>query len=80
MNNSFSFFKQLILLKEGGTRYALSFKKLSEIFVAHPCFNEQEKISKLLKDLDNLITLHQRKQVIKEDKKNVKKTTKRVIF
>ena len=71
MNNSFSFFKQLILLKEGGTRYALSFKKLSEIFVAYPCFNEQEKISKLLKDLDSLITLHQRKC---EKLKNLKKS------
>ena len=61
MNNSFAFFKQLILSKEGGTRYALSYKKLSSLEISLPSIKEQEQISSFLMKLDKVITLHQRK-------------------
>lgn len=71
MNNCNKFFKQLVSSKEGGTRYALSFKKLSILSVAIPKKKEQLKISKLIIELDNLITLHQREYYFNKDLKEI---------
>ena len=59
MNNSYSFFKQIVLSKEGGTRYALSYKKLAALKVTIPEKQEQLKIATTLIELDKVITLHQ---------------------
>ena len=58
----------------------LSGNIVKELSIDLPFCDEQKLIGTFFNKLDSLITLHQRKQVIKEDKKNVKKTTKRVIF
>ena len=63
---------------DGRTNYNLG--DYFELVVPVPSIKEQKQIAMFIENLNNLITLHQRKQVIKEDKKNVKKTTKRVIF
>lgn len=72
MNNSYAFFKQLILSKEGGTRYALSFKKLSALEVSIGTEEEQHKISSFLIKLDKVITLHQREAHFKKASKTEK--------
>ena len=61
MNWSNNFLKQLVMSKEGGTRYALSFSKLSKMHVDAPSLSEQTKIGEYFAQLDNAITLHQRK-------------------
>lgn len=47
--------------KKGGTRTRLYYKTLCEFSIMVPKSVEQCKISKLLLDVDHLITLHQRK-------------------
>ena len=64
----------------GSTFESLNSESIKNALVVVPSSNEQRSIGNLFLKLDAIITLHQRKQVIKEDKKNVKKTTKRVIF
>lgn len=64
MNSSNTFLSQLLWTKEGGTRFALSYTKLSELLVNLPSIKEQKKITGILKKLDDLITLHQRKLVL----------------
>lgn len=44
-----------------GTFATIILKNLNEILVNLPCISEQEKISCCLSNLDNLITLYQRK-------------------
>lgn len=61
MNNNLAFLNQLIFSKEGGTRYALSFKKLRVLDLKITSKKEQDKISELFLKLEFLITLHQRK-------------------
>ena len=61
MNWSNNFLKQLVMSKEGGTRYALSFSKLSKMHVDTPSLSEQTKIGEYFAQLDNAITLNQRK-------------------
>ena len=75
-----TFRNPVTILAQGISRFNISKNKVMEIEIPLPKKEEQEKIGQLFYKLDSLITLHQRKQVIKEDKKNVKKTTKRVIF
>ncbi|MGP4117880.1 restriction endonuclease subunit S [Levilactobacillus zymae] len=48
-------------LSEGGVRDTLSFNQLSEMNIIFPTYPEQEKIGAFFKQLDNTITLHQRK-------------------
>lgn len=56
INNTDEIRKQLIMLKEGGTRYALSFSKFCAMHVVIPSsFEEQQKIAKCLSSLDNVI-------------------------
>lgn len=60
MNHNSNFKNQIVQSTEGGTRYALSGKKLARLFVKIATADEQEKITKLLLELDNLITSKQR--------------------
>ncbi len=56
-----SFRKNMILLAQGISRYNISKNKVMEIKVDIPTrIDEQQKIGSLFKNLDNLITLHQR--------------------
>lgn len=53
--------KQIILLAQGVSRYNISKTKMMEIDISIPDITEQQKIGNLFFNLDNLITLHQRK-------------------
>jgi len=64
--------KNIILLAQGISRYNISKNKMMEIEIPIPSLSEQEKIGAYFKDLDNLITLHQRKvDLLKEYKKGL---------
>lgn len=71
---------KMALMAQGVQRFVLSKYQFESIEISYTKLEEQKKTADFLTNIDTLITLHQRKQVIKEDKKNVKKTTKRVIF
>ncbi len=57
--------KNIILLAQGISRYNISKNKMMEIEIPMPSLPEQKKIGVYFKDLDNLITLHQRDKSIK---------------
>ena len=57
-------------LQEGSVRLYFYYDKLCECQMLMPCIQEQKKISKTLDNLDNLITLYQRKS---DELKEVKK-------
>ena len=62
--------KEFAVRVEGGSVTNLYFDKLKNIDVSYPSLKEQEKIAAYFENLDNLITLHQRKcDEIKEIKK-----------
>ena len=52
---------KIILLAQGISRYNISKNKLMEIAVSLPSLDEQKMIGQYFSQLDNLITLHQRK-------------------
>ena len=62
--------EKIILLAQGISRYNISKTKVMEIAVPIPSLSEQKCIGQYLYDLDNIITLHQRKL---EKLKNIKK-------
>ncbi|WP_373845639.1 restriction endonuclease subunit S, partial [Clostridium sp.] len=62
--------KNFIFLAQGISRYNISKSKVMEIKVPIPELAEQERIGGLFRQLDNLITLHQRKL---SELENVKK-------
>ena len=70
-------YKQMALLAQGVQRFVLSKSQFESISFSIPNIKEQEKISRLLENLDNLITLHQRKC---EKLKNVKKSLLEKMF
>ncbi len=53
--------KKLTLLAQGISRYNISKIKVMEIAVPLPRLDEQARIGSFFRDLDALITLHQRK-------------------
>ena len=53
--------KQLSIVSEGTGQHVLSLKKFKNIETSFPNIREQQKIGKFFKQLDFLITLHQRK-------------------
>ncbi|MEG1009580.1 MAG: restriction endonuclease subunit S, partial [Clostridia bacterium] len=55
----------------------LSYEQLNKMDVSYPKIEEQKKISTLLINLDNLITLHQRKL---EKLQNIKKSLLEKMF
>ena len=58
---SSSFREKIILLAQGISRYNISKNKVMEIDVFIPSYKEQIQIGKYFRDIDTLITLHQRK-------------------
>ena len=54
--------KKIIFLAQGISRYNISKKKMMEIKIPLPLDTEQQQLGDIFKQLDNLITLHQRKQ------------------
>lgn len=68
--NSTKMLSQVDSLSSGSTRKRISRRNLENIVLAVPILNEQEKIGVFFKQLDNLITLHQRKlDILKKQKK-----------
>ena len=64
--------KKIIFLAQGISRYNISKNKMMEICVPLPSLGEQKKIGNFCKNLDELITLHQRKlEVLKKLKKGL---------
>ena len=64
--------KKIIFLAQGISRYNISKNKMMEICVPLPSLGEQKKIGNFCKNLDELITLHQRKcDVLKKLKKGL---------
>lgn len=52
--------KKITFLAQGISRYNISKNGVMEIEVPIPSLDEQERLGRYFKDLDNLITLHQR--------------------
>ena len=61
LNYGKEFTKFSSLQKQGGSRTYMYFAKLKELVLTMPKVEEQTKISSILSNIDNLITLHQRK-------------------
>ena len=72
LNNSNFIKKQILSLKEGGTRYALSFSKFKKLKISLPSLEEQEKIANFLSAVDKKIDLIQTQiQKMEEFKKGL---------
>ena len=56
--------ENFILLAQGISRYNISKTKAMDILIPVPSFNEQKNIGAFFWNLDNLITLHQRKFIM----------------
>ena len=69
--------KQLSMAAEGTGQNVLAHNKFKNMLVNVPKLNEQERIGSLFSNLDNLITLHQRKL---EKLKNIKKSCLEKMF
>lgn len=69
--------KKIIFLSQGISRYNISKNKMMEICVPLPSLGEQKKIGNFCKNLDELITLHQRKY---EKLKNIKQSMLEKMF
>ena len=52
---------KIIFLAQGISRYNISKNKMMEITIPVPSLSEQRQVGSFFKELDNLITLHQRK-------------------
>ena len=74
---SASFRKKVILLAQGISRYNISKNKVMELELLLPSLAEQHQIGAYFLNLDNLITLHQRKL---EKLKNIKKSLLEKMF
>ena len=55
---------KIILLAQGISRYNISKNKVMEIAVSLPSLDEQKLIGQYFRQLDNLITLHQRQTIV----------------
>ena len=69
--------EKIILLAQGISRYNISKNKLMEIAVSLPSLDEQKLIGQYFRQLDNLITLHQREL---EKLQNIKKSMLEKMF
>ena len=72
-----SFRKEMTFLAQGISRYNISKNKVMEVEISVPTLKEQTKIGEYFRNLDNLITLHQRKL---EKLKNIKKSMLEKMF
>ena len=69
--------KEFAMRVEGGSVTNLYFEKLKNIEVSFPKKEEQKKIARFFEEIDNLITLHQRKL---EKLQNIKKSMSEKLF
>ena len=69
--------KKITFLAQGISRYNISKNKMMEIEIPIPSLEEQNRIGAYFQNLDNLITLHQRKV---EKLKNIKKSMLQKMF
>ncbi|MBU7540607.1 restriction endonuclease subunit S [Levilactobacillus brevis] len=64
------FRKKVKRIVQGGTQIYVNYPAVSNLYLELPKIEEQQKIGSFFKQLDNLITLHQRKlDLLKEQKK-----------
>lgn len=70
-------YKQRVLRDEGAAQPNLSAKSLSEFFIPIPEAEEDQSVADFLDNVDNYITLHQRKL---DELKNMKKTLLQQMF
>ena len=64
--------EQILTLKEGGTRYALSYKKLEKLSILLPILEEQQKIADFLSSIDSKIeSIGKELEGLKEFKKGL---------
>lgn len=70
-------YKQRVLRDEGAAQPNLSARSLSEFFIPIPQAEEDQSVADFLDNVDNYITLHQRKL---EELKNMKKTLLQQMF
>ena len=61
MLRSFPMRKKITFLAQGISRYNISKNKMMDIEIPLPSLEEQKKIGSYFRNLDHLITLHQRK-------------------
>lgn len=59
-----SFRKEMTFLAQGISRYNISKNKVMEVEISVPTLKEQTKIGEYFRNLDKLITLHQRKRFL----------------
>ena len=69
--------KKFIFLAQGISRYNISKNRVMDIEIPVPNIDEQRKVGQFFKDIDDLITLHQRKL---EQLKELNKTYLQVMF
>jgi len=72
-----SFRKEMTFLAQGISRYNISKNKVMEVEIPVPSLDEQSKIGRYFANLDNLITLHQRKC---EEQKKYKKALMQILL
>lgn len=77
MLRSSSMRKKITFLAQGISRYNISKNKMMDIEIPLPNIEEQKQIGSYFRNLDNLITLHQRKL---EKLKNIKKSCLEKMF
>ena len=72
--------EKIVFLAQGISRYNISKKKMMEITIPLPSDSEQSKLGSIFKQLDNLITLHQRGLIkIQGDKNGKKRSFRRIV-
>ena len=72
--------QKIVFLAQGISRYNISKKKMMEIEVPMPICAEQRQLGGIFKQLDNLITLHQRGLIkIQGDKNGKKRSFRRIV-
>ncbi len=59
-----SFRKEMTFLAQGISRYNISKNKVMEVCIPVPTIEEQTKVGRYFRNLDHLITLHQRKKEV----------------
>lgn len=72
-----SFRKEMTFLAQGISRYNISKNKVMEVEIPVPSLDEQSKVGRYISNLDNLITLHQRKL---EEEQKMKKALMQLLL
>ena len=77
MLRSSSMRKKIAFLAQGISRYNISKNKMMDIEIPVPTMSEQQQVGGYFRNLDNLITLHQREL---EKLQNIKKSMLEKMF